>query len=301
MGYRRGLTGLLAAGAWTLLTACGAARDTAAPAPPEAPAAPAAAVAQHDNFNAVLWVQTAAEYQALTRQAYTAAQLALDEALDDPTWTASLEQEARGDFAALPPAVVLDVDETVLDNSAYQARLVRDGGAYTSAGWAAWTAEAAAPPIAGALAYTREAAARGVAVVYVTNRKAAEEAATVENLRRLGFPLGGDDGDADDRVLTRGERPAWASSDKTPRRAHVAGRYRIVQLVGDNLGDFVEAEGTPAERRAAAERYADYWGLRWIVLPNPTYGNWEGALFGRDFTKTPEQRRAKKSGELRYN
>lgn len=250
---------------------------------------------QHDNLNAVLWVQTAAEYVGLTRQAYTTAQLALDEALEDPTWTASTEQMQLGDFENLPPAVILDVDETVLDNSAFQARLIQTGQSYSSAGWAAWTAEEAAPAVAGALSYCKEAAARGITVFYVTNRKAPEEAATRNNLKKLGFPLA----EQTDVIITRGERPEWASSDKTPRREHVAKRYRILQLVGDNLGDFLEADGTPQERVAAANRYSDYWGMRWILLPNPTYGNWEGALFGGDHGLSAEQQRVKKLGQLR--
>ena len=200
-----------------------------------------------------------------------------------------------GGFEDLPPAVILDVDETVLDNSTFQARLIQSNQSYSSAGWAAWTAEEAAPAIPGALNFCKEAAARGITVFYLTNRKAAEEPATRNNLKKLGFPLS----DATDVVLTRGEKPAWSSGDKTPRRESIAKRYRILQLFGDNLGDFLEAEGTPQERVAAANRYADYWGMRWIVLPNPTYGNWEGALFGGDRSLSAEQQRERKIGGLR--
>lgn len=252
-------------------------------------------VEANDNLNAVLWMQTAAEYQALTRQAYTAAQLALDEALEDPTWTASVEQERLGNFQGLPPAIILDVDETVLDNSPFQARLIRDGALYSSAGWAAWTAEAAAEAIPGAINYTKEAFNRGITVFYVTNRKAPEEEATRKNLQRLGFPLATNV----DVVMTRGEQEAWASSDKTARREFIASKYRILQLVGDNLGDFLEAEGSLQIRQAAVSQYPEYWGMRWIVLPNPTYGNWEAALIDRDFSKTRAEQRKMKRKALR--
>jgi len=232
----------------------------------------------------------------LARQAYTTGQLALDEALDDPTWTASDEQERQGNFANLPAAVVLDIDETVLDNSAYQARLIRDRANYSSESWAAWTAEEAATAISGAQKYAREADARGIAVVYITNRKLAEESATRNNLRALGFPVA----QHENGILSRGERPEWSSSDKTLRREAVATRYRILQLVGDNLGDFIEVSGDAAQRREAAARYADYWGMRWIVLPNPNYGSWESALFGGDYKKTAAQQRAAKEQALRY-
>ena len=296
MVFRTALTSTGLVVLFFTVVACKSTAPIAQPLPPPPPPVASTETPAHDNFNAVLWVQTSAEYQALTQQAYMAAQLALDEALDDPTWTASVEQERLGDFADLPPAVVLDVDETVLDNSAYQARLIRDNARYASSSWAAWAEEAAATEVAGALAYTKEAAERGVTVVYITNRKAAEERATRKNLSALGFPLA----EGEDIVLTRSERPEWTSSDKTPRREDIARRYRIVQLVGDNLGDFIEAEGTPAERKAAVTRYADYWGLRWIMLPNPTYGNWEGALFGRDYKKPAAQQRSDKTLGLRY-
>jgi acid phosphatase len=35
----------------------------------------------------------------------------------------------------LPPALIVDIDETMLDNSPYQARLVRDGKSFDDASW----------------------------------------------------------------------------------------------------------------------------------------------------------------------
>ena len=249
----------------------------------------------HDNLNAVLWMQSSAEYAALAHQAYTTGQLALDEAIEDPTWTASVEQQAAGGYEDLPPAVVLDLDETVLDNSAYQARLVKSGETYNSDTWRAWTEEAAARVTPGATVYLREVANRGVEVVYITNRRSGEEEATRRNLAALGLPLSAEG----DHVLTRGERAEWSDSDKTLRREAVAQQYRIIQLVGDNLGDFVEAKGSLTARAEVIDRYRDYWGMRWIVIPNPSYGSWESALFGDDYSKSPAQRRAEKLKALR--
>ncbi len=244
-----------------------------------------------DNLNAVLYVQTAAEYVGLCGQAYAAAALALDGALVDPEVSADLAQVGQGGYENLPPAIVVDVDETVLDNSPYQASLVRSGGRYSSEGWLAWTARAAAEPVPGALDYLQAATTRGVTIFYVTNRTAPEEAATRRNLARLGFPIDS----AMDVVLTKGERPEWRSSDKTPRRAEVAREYRTVQLIGD----FREAEPTPEARQRMADAYADYWGAYWIVLPNPTYGDWETVLYGRDYSLGVEEARGKKRGWLR--
>jgi acid phosphatase len=209
----------------------------------------------------------------------------LDEALADPDWTAALEQ--TGDFSELPPAVILDVDETVLDNSAYAARVLRHGGEYDIESWTAWCREVRATAIAGALEFTLYAAGKGVAVFYVTNRRHDVEEATRKNLDELGFPLDS----SQDTLHTRGETEAWQSSDKGPRRKAIASRYRILLLIGDNLGDFVSGESVSiAERDALAERFRDNWGTRWIVLPNPQYGSWEDAVFGFDYGLTYEER-----------
>src|SRR5690606_5860341 len=104
------------------------------PARPDAPAAVAAAA--DDNLNAVLWVQRSAEYRATAAQTYRAATARLDEALGQADWNALVPAEREGSGRPqLKPAVVLDIDETVLDNSPYQARLVRDGGEYSDPSW----------------------------------------------------------------------------------------------------------------------------------------------------------------------
>lgn len=222
-----------------------------------------------------LWVQTAVEYDGAARQAYVLAEQMMQRGLADSTWTASTEQATGGASAyrEKPPAVVLDVDETVLDNSPYQARLIRDDETYASESWGAWVRERQADPVPGARAFTRAAVEAGVHVVYLTNRDADLEAATRDNLRALGFPVD----DAPDAVLTQGEQPGWEA--KRPRRAWVAERYRILLLVGDNFGDFVAgADTTVAARDRRGRAFREYWGTRWIVLPNPQYGSWEGAL-----------------------
>ena len=93
----------------------------------------------------------------------------LDRALADKTWTAALEQ--AGDFGSKPPAVILDIDETVLDNSESEERSIRAGVAYSEALWAEWCNQRKATPIPGALEFTKAAAAKGVTVFYVTNRE----------------------------------------------------------------------------------------------------------------------------------
>lgn len=232
------------------------------------PSPPALAV-----LDATLWMQTSAEYAAMSRQIWTAASRLLPEALADTTWSAALEQEVGA--GNLPPAVIVDVDETVLDNSPYAARLIGSDASFTEASWAEWVNEARARPIPGALEFVRRARELGVEVFYVTNRLANLEAGTRRNLEAMGFPPG----EAEDVYLLKNEREGWGS-DKTSRRAWVAERYRVLLLAGDDLNDFTSgARGTSVAARARlVERHADKWGTRWIVLANPTYGSWVSAL-----------------------
>lgn len=223
--------------------------------------------------DAVLWMQTSAEYEAMSRQTYAAATRLLSDALADTSWTAALEQgPGAGD---LPPAVILDVDETVLDNSPYAARLIQRDASFTEESWAVWVNEARAQPVAGALQFVRSAREAGIEVFYVTNRLAGLEDATRRNLDAMGFPPG----DAEDVYLLKNEREGWGS-DKTSRRAWVAERYRVLMLGGDDLNDFTPgARGTSVEARAElVERHADMWGSRWFVFANPTYGSWVSPL-----------------------
>ena len=244
------------------------------------------------NLDATLWVQTAAEYDAVARSVYVAALSELPALLADSARSAVLEQV--GDFSALPPAVILDVDETVLDNSPYQARLLVSGDSYSSDSWAAWVDERIAEPVPGALEFTTGADALGITVFYVTNRRAHQEQATRDNLESLGFPLRSDI----DVILTRGEKPDW-NRPKSGRRRVVAGTHRVVMLVGDDLNDFVDVEGlTVAGRDEVARQHTGYWGHRWRMLPNPTYGSWERALFDSDYGLDPSERTDRKAEHL---
>jgi acid phosphatase len=240
-------------------------------------------LAEHPTLFATLWQQTSAEYRAAAMQAYDEASEVLPIALADSAWTAAVEQEGD-DFSTLPPAVVLDVDETVLDNSPQQVRTILAGGSFDPEVWGAWVEEARAPAVPGAREFLALADSLGVAVFYVTNRDQPLEAATRRNLESEGLPL---DPEVD-TILSRGERESWGS-DKTSRREAIAERYRIVLLVGDDFNDFVLARLPREERDRLVERYADRWGDRWIVLPNPVYGSWEGALY-EEADDTPEER-----------
>lgn len=267
---------LLLGAALALLAACAGGPGPVRPATPPAPApAAAAAPAGHENLNAVLWMQTAAEYEATTRGVFAAATALLDAALADPRWDALPPAERGGQHIAhLPAAVIVDADETMVDNSAYQARLVGSGDRFAPDTWAAWVEERRAGAVPGALEFARAAAQRGITVFYVTNRDVAGKDATLDNLRALGFPLS----EPEDTVLTVDEAQGWGSA-KGSRRQFVGERYRVLMLVGDNLGDFLDGyQATVAQRAALMEPFRSWWGSRWFMLPNPTYGSWESAL-----------------------
>jgi len=225
-------------------------------------------------LNGVLWAQTAVEHDAVYEQAYRQARAMLDRARKDKKWTAATEQQSG--YERLPPAVVLDIDETILDNSPEEAERANKG---TRPGmWDEWVLQERATALPGALAFTRYAESKHVEVFYVTNRDAVTKPATLRTLERLGFPLQ----HAAESIYCRGERPEWGS-DKGSRREAIARRYRILLLIGDDLGDFFSGvRASPEERHRLAATYASRWGERWIVLPNPMYGSWEAALYGND-------------------
>lgn len=228
----------------------------------------------HEQLNSVLWVRFSPEYEAVCRGAFTLAMLRLDEALAEKEWTA-LPGQAGAE--KLPPAVILDVDETVLDNSAFEARLILEIEEYNKPMWDAWIAQEAAPPVPGARGFIQHARDRGVQVFFVTNRDGDTKRHTVANLRNHFGPAV-----TADRVLTRGERADW-TSDKTSRRTYVAANHRILLLVGDNLNDFTYIEDVAPETRVEkAGEHSDLWGTKWIMLPNPMYGTWEQSLYGYD-------------------
>lgn len=235
-----------------------------------------------EQVNGILWMQHSAEYVQLSRQIFAQATARL-ETLTASGESAALEQvtRPREQLARLPTAIVVDLDETILDNSFYQARRAREALEYDEPSWQLWMSEANAPALPGAIEYLRAADAAGHRIFYVTNRSCVPMAYlpgeacpakrwTQLNLQELGLP-GADDGEV---LMLRGERPEWSSSDKTVRRAHIAERYRIIALVGDDLRDFTD-------RAVFAAREAElsaWFGERWFLLPNPLYGSWERGL-----------------------
>lgn len=261
--------------------------ETAAAASRCAPARPFA----EGGERATLWVRNSAEFRAASEIIYRSALAALERGLADASWSA--EPAQSGDLSSLPPAVVMDIDDTVLDNSAPQARMILKVTcpAEFAAEWDAWLAERAAPAVPGAADFIRSARSlkdpqgRPVRVFFITNRECSRRAGnesacpqqddTLANLRALGLdaPTLAED------LMLKGESPNWPS-EKLPRRLEVARGHRIIVNVGDDFGDFlpdVRRQDVP-QREHARCAHRGRWGTHWFVVPNPMYGSWQAAL-----------------------
>ena len=278
--------------ALSLLSACASVPTTPGAAPAVAQSPP-----PDDSLNATVWFQTAVERDLVFREIYRAAGERLDAALADKRWDALPTGDRGNDPRTLPPAVIVDVDETVLDNSPSQVRQIRSGTEFNEAAWGAWVQERAARPLPGALEFLRSAAAKGITVFYISNRDASLAGATVDNLRQAGFPI-----DKDEQFLGLGsfvEGCEQEGSEKACRRQLVGRRYRVLMQFGDQVGDFVQVVANTRDgRRAAIAPYGDWIGERWWVLPNPVYGAWEPALFDNAWQQSREVRRAAKEAAL---
>jgi acid phosphatase len=278
------------------LTGCASTQPVSSPGPRPAPAV--AAVSADDNLNAVLWSQRAVEHDLIFAEVYRAAREKLATALADPDWDALPRDEREGPVRGLAPAIILDIDETALDNSPYQARLVRSGEEYSEFTWATWCKEAAAKPFPGAVELTRFAADHGVTVYYISNRAKDLDMPTLANLRQAGFPVANDGVFLGLGAILPGCEQV--GTDKSCRRRLVGRDHRVLMQFGDQIGDFLDVvANTPEGRAQAVQPYASWLGERWWALPNPTYGSWEPAVFNNDWTLPREARRRRKIDALK--
>jgi 5'-nucleotidase (lipoprotein e(P4) family) len=214
---------------------------------------------------AVLYQQTAAEYRALCYQAFNLAKFKLDQSL---RVMGLMKQQA----------IIVDIDETVLDNSPYEAKSILDEIHYP-AFWDEWISKADAKPVPGALEFLQNAGSKGIKVFYISNRKEKHAEATLRNLVNLGFP----NADAEHLLIQTAE------SSKKARREKVAEAHSIIMLIGDNLNDFTEVfdKKSISERFELTDSLKNEFGNRFIVLPNAIYGDWESAVFNYQYPTNP--------------
>lgn len=213
------------------------------------------------------WQQKAAEYKALCYQAFNIAKEKLDIALQKPVKN---------------PAVITDIDETLLDNSPNSVYQALQGKNYEQKSWEEWTAKAIADTLAGAPWFLKYASSKGVEVFYITNRLETERAGTLKNLQKYHFPC------ADSAHVLFKEN----GSSKESRRQKVMQTHTVILLLGDNLADFDKSfdNKSTQERAAAVNQSANRFGNRFIVLPNANYGDWEGALYHYQYNLNAAQK-----------
>jgi len=233
----------------------------------------------------LMWVNHAAEYEAITRQTYQSAADALPEFIENTSWSA---QPGQTDAGHLPTAVVLDVDETVMSNAKFQVAFERP---FSDAKLETWNDEHITDPVPGVVEFVTAARAAGVDVFFVTNRPCRpvdvsadpcpQKKATIRDIGELGIET-----DAEHVLLS--EENGWDRA-KIGRRMHIAKTHRILMLFGDDLGDFLPCvrpslygpctQPATAESRTTLVRdHSEYWGHGWYMLPGPMHGSWTSQL-----------------------
>ncbi len=227
------------------------------------------------------WVATAAEYDALTLQAYHDATRNLDALIADSNWSALPSQE---NAAELPVAIILDVDETAVSNIGFQLQLKSE---FTHEAFDYWHMNNPSARILGAPEFIQTAQQKGVEVFFITNRPCKkldfapgdcpQKAITLQDIAEAGIET-----DMDHLMLV-GERPEW-NREKRSRQDLVGETHRVIMLFGDDLGDFIPCvrakpvapcpAATAEDRKRMTSEHSNYWGLGWYILPNPMHGSW---------------------------
>ncbi|MEA2105482.1 MAG: 5'-nucleotidase, lipoprotein e(P4) family [Bacteroidota bacterium] len=202
----------------------------------------------------VLWYQKSAEMKALYYQSFNWAKY-------------RIEEELAKQLSENKKAVIVDIDETMLDNSLFEANCVHTGNGYTTERWMDWTAKASAKALPGAVEFSHFAQSKNVEVFYISNRNVDDFEVTLKNLQKENFAF------ADSMHLLLKTN----TSSKKLRRQIVANNYEIILLIGDNLGDFSEIFEERSNNFGfnVVKKNKDLFGEKFIVLPNPMYGAWE--------------------------
>ena len=217
---------------------------------------------------ATLWQQTSAEAKALNIQNYKLARLMLDKNTEN----------AESDK---PKAIITDLDETVIDNSAYNARMIINNHPYTPESWAEWVKEENAEAIPGAVDFFNYADSKGITIIYLSNRADSALTYTINNLKELQLPQ-----IKPENILLKTD-----SSDKTERRNKILENYDVVLYLGDNLRDFSEDFGKRGNDfgKKAVDENAELIGTKYIVFANPMYGEWEKPIQNNSYDHTDEE------------
>lgn len=221
----------------------------------------------------LLWMRTSAEYRALAYQGYNVAMNAVKMAVTDPS------------HQRKPLAIVLDADETVVDNTQLMGESIVNGnGRFDAPWWRQAVHQGKSQAMPGSVEFLNEVHKQGVEIFYVSNRYAPVNLdVTIQNFKELGFPSV----DKDHVLLFEKD------SDKQPRFDMIAKKYYVVVYMGDNAGDFpIGTKGkTLAERNALIDAHKEDFGTTFVVFPNPAYGSWVSALAKGYQNLSPEEQK----------
>jgi 5'-nucleotidase, lipoprotein e(P4) family len=221
----------------------------------------------------LLWMRTSAEYRALAYQGYNVAMNAVKMAVTDPS------------HQRKPLAIVLDADETVVDNTKLMGESIVNGnGRFDAPWWRQAVHQGKSQAMPGAVEFLNEVHKQGVEIFYVSNRYAPVNLdVTIQNFKELGFPSV----DKDHVLLFEKD------SDKQPRFDMIAKKYYVIVYMGDNAGDFpIGTKGkTLAERNSIIDAHKEDFGTTFVVFPNPAYGSWVSALAKGYQNLSPEEQK----------
>lgn len=246
-------------------------------------AKPAPVTADNEyQVGAILYMQKAGEYRALAYQAYNIARLRLDADFEKKNLKNLPKDERKK-----PRAVMVDIDETVLDNSPANAYSAKNRLPFNIKDWYAWGEMRKAKAIPGAVDFLNYANSKGVRVFFVSNRDEVQKQATIDNLKSAGFA----------NVSTENVLLRTNDSSKEPRRQIILAKYRIVFFMGDNLDDHsnVFEKKSIADRFAEVDKAKDLFGKKYILLPNAMYGTWENAIY--EYGRLTETQKAQKRAD----
>jgi len=227
----------------------------------------------------VLWQQNAAEYRALCYQAFNQARQALDMHLKNTT-------------DGKPLAIITDIDETILDNSPYSTQMIERDENYSRSTWIDWGKKESAPLVPGAAEFLAYAEAHTVDILYISNRFDVQLQETINNLTAYNLP----DTEPNHVLLIT------TDSGKEPRRQQVHQTHNVVLYLGDNLSDFHDSydDRSSLERNTITDSMKNDFGTKFIVFPNPMYGDWETkGLYDGNYSLTESEKRAIRKQKLK--
>ncbi len=239
-----------------------------------------------NNDSGIFWVKDSAEYQAVSMQIYSQATADIATFVADTSWTAMPDQIVD---PQLPPAIILDIDQTMVSGAEFQLIYERP---YSNERRDAWSQENTATAVPGVTEFVAAAKNAGVETFFVTNRPCEQRESdpepcpqfqtTLDDLREIGIEVSAN------QLSLSGQQADW-DREKLVRRKLIAESYRVIMLIGDDLSDFVpcarikvmatcHAPATTESRNADMQKYQLYWGHGWYILPNPMHGSWTSVL-----------------------